>query len=89
MADDWQKTGHDFRANGFQPIFSRVLFAFCCHHCRRLGTGGAVPAQGGHGAKPRGQKAGETPVASMRMKTPRLGPRQKSSPLLTLALLRH
>jgi hypothetical protein len=43
-------------------FFPRVLFAFCCQHCRRRGTGGAVPAQGGQGSEKMKEKNISKPV---------------------------
>ena len=53
-----RKPGTIFVPMVSNQFFPRVPFAFHRHHCRRRGTGGAVPAQGGHGAKARGRGQG-------------------------------
>ena len=54
LAESQEKLSH----RRFRNIFSFFSFLFHRHHCRRRGTGGAVPAQGGHGAKARGRGEG-------------------------------
>ena len=56
-----RKPGTIFVPTGSNQFFPRVPFAFHRQDCRRRGTGGAVPAQGGHGAKARGRGEGHGP----------------------------